>query len=53
MILKLEAPSEEPIKHNFFSSQTGVPKHSKVDYEVLNDISVKSILNHSTAERKQ
>ena len=36
----LEMEPEKPVYHTDFSSYSGVPKHSKKDYEYLNNMSV-------------
>ena len=39
----LEMEPAKPVYHNDFSSYSGVPKHSKSDYEYLNKMSIQTI----------
>lgn len=44
---------EEKVLLNIFSSETGVPKHSKQDYKKLDTITVGKIFDSASVERKQ
>jgi len=41
-------PEKEEIKHQFFSSQTGSPRHTKKDYEHLNTVLFEDIFAEVT-----
>ena len=49
----LEMEPEKPVYHTDFSSYSGVPKHSKKDYEYLNNMSVQTIFQDAMAEKKK
>jgi hypothetical protein len=53
-IMDLTAPKHEPTPEELlFSSGTGVPKHSKKDYEYLGRFTVKELFEQATGDKKR
>ena len=49
----LEMEPAKPVYHTDFSSYSGVPKHSKSDYEYLNKMSIQTIFKDAVEQKKK